>query len=359
MNFIILNSAKQWGGNENWIALAAASLSELKHTVVIAYRSQQVGMHFPGIKIKLPFYSEVDIITIYRLIKLIKRYQIDIVIATKQKEYFIGGVLKRLCHVPNILRLGIVRPLDNAWSKKLLYHKWNDGIIVNARAIKETLLQSSFIHPDRIGMIYNGVDTTAIEKKSEQFEYKKPFSFLIVTSGMLIKRKGFDILLRAFAVFKQSIGHNDTGLLIVGTGEEQQHLQRLSRDLGIDKYTIFTGYQPNPFPYLKKGDCFVLMSENEGISNALLEAMALKLPVISALSGGITEVINDGENGFIINRNDEKTLVNRMHQLQRDFNQRQIMGEKAFQTIQNQFSLDRMGGEIIEFCSEILSDRKK
>jgi glycosyltransferase involved in cell wall biosynthesis len=356
MNFLILNSAKQWGGNENWIALLTTALSKLQHKVVIAYRSQKAGARFSATKIQLPFYSEADIITIYRLFRLIRRHRIDVIIATKQKEYFIGGLLGRLCHIPNILRLGIVRPLANSWSKKFIYEKWCDGIIVNALAIKETLLQSPFIQPAKICTVYNGVDIERIEKQSQQFSYKKPFSFMVISSGMLIKRKRFDKLLHAFALFKQATGSGDVGLLVLGAGEQLENLQALSRKLAIDGCTIFQGYQPNPFPYIKQGDCFVLMSENEGISNAMLEAMALKLPVISALSGGVAEVVKDGDNGFIINRESATELANRLQLLYGETVLRQKMGAKAYQTIQKQFSMDRMAQKISAFCSEIRPD---
>jgi glycosyltransferase involved in cell wall biosynthesis len=359
MNFLFLNSAKQWGGNENWIALASTALSELNHTSVIAYRSQQVGARFPGTKIKLPFYSEMDIITLFSLLKILRKYRVDVIISTKQKDYFLGGLTAKIYKIPNIIRLGIVRPLNNSWSKKLLYDKLCDGIIVNARRIKETLLQSSFVQPNKICLVYNGVNITTIVEKSEQFTIKKPSPFLIVTSGMLIKRKGFDYLLTAFARFLHTHTIRNAGLLILGSGEEQENLRRLSRNLGIDRYTIFQGYQQNPFPYLKQGDCFVITSENEGLANALLEAMALGIPVITTPSGGVTEVIKDGENGYIVNREDVPALVNRIQQLYTQIELRRNLAQKAYQTIQKQFSPSVMANKIIDFCSEILISRKK
>ena len=353
MTFLFLNSAKQWGGNENWIAVTANALVKSNHNVIIAYRAEQVGIRFAGEKIKLPFFSEADIITIIRLFILIKRYRVNIIISTKQKEYFIGGLLSRLTGIRNILRLGIVRRLDNVWSKRLIYDTLADGIIVNAHVIKEILIQSPFIRPEKIYCIYNGIDIADLKKKSEHFLFKKPYSFLIVTSGMLIKRKGFDLLLRAFAAFKHSDQGKDSGLLLLGHGEEKKNLKRLSRELAISGATIFQDYQENPFPFLKESDCFVLLSENEGISNALLEAMALQIPVITAPSGGITEIIEDGVNGFVVNRDDEINLINRLKQLKLQPELGRMLGRNASRTINEQFSTDRMARQIINFCTEI------
>lgn len=352
MTFLFLNSARQWGGNENWILLAADALRAHNQRVIIAYRSEQVGSRYSKEKIKLPFYSEVDVITLLRLFKLIKYQHVDIIISTKQKEYFIGGFLARFCGIKNILRLGIVRRLQNTWSKRLIYDRLCDGIIVNARTIKEVLCESSFIKPGKIIPIYNGVDIRDLHKKSEQIFFKKSFSFLIVSSGMLIKRKGFDLLLRAFAAFKHSPDGKDAGLLLLGDGEERENLQRLSRELQIDRVTVFQRYRENPFPYIKQADCFILLSENEGIPNALIEAMAFRLPVITAPSGGINEIITDGENGFIVKRNDENLLINRLRQLKKDPSLRRRLGGNAYLTVNKQFNTGRMAEQIIQFCEK-------
>jgi glycosyltransferase involved in cell wall biosynthesis len=359
MNLLFLNSAKQWGGNENWVALATAAIDKAGHHTIVAYRSDDIGVRLNGKKIRLPFYSEMDVITFFRLYKIIRNNQIDAIIATKQKDYFLGGILANICRVPNLIRLGIVRPLKNSWSKRLLYDQLCDGIIVNARKIEETLLTSAFIRKDKICMVYNGVDITGIAAKSEQEISKKPFPFLIVSSGMLIKRKGFNFLLTTFARFLKRTNSANAGLLILGSGVELENLQQLSRDLKIDGNIVFQGYQQNPFPYLKQSDCFVMMSENEGISNALLEAMALKIPVITSASGGITEVIRDGVNGFIVDRNDEAGLANRMQQLYQQADLRKRMGEEGYRTILDQFSLETMAGKMIEFCSQMIRRRQK
>ena len=80
--------------------------------------------------------------------------------------------------------------------------------------------------------------------------------------------------------------------------------------------------------------------------------MAFRLPVITAPSGGINEIITDGENGFIVKRNDEDLLINRLRQLKKDPSLRRRLGGNAYLTVNKQFNTGRMAEQIIQFCEK-------
>lgn len=286
MNILFLNSAKSWGGNERWIYLAAHVLAS-DHFVHFAYRKDIVGERFKIPKIKLPFYNEFDLYTLLKLLHIIIKYKIQVLIPTKPKEYFMAGIIAKLCHRKNIIRLGIVRELNNSWIKNLIYHKLADGIIVNARSIKETLLKSSFMQAEKIRVIYNGVNSEEIDRNAAAaIDRKLNFKFLVSTMGQLSKRKAPEMIIRGFADFINLSKASDAGLLIVGRGEKLIELQVLVQKLGIAKNVIFTGFLENPFPYLRLSRVFISTSTNEGISNSLLEAMYLRnVPIATAVGG--------------------------------------------------------------------------
>ena len=139
--------------------------------------------------------------------------------------------------------------------------------------------------------------------------------------GRLAHVKGYDRLIRAFASLAPSSlnfpGASDRNanrrsaplLLLVGDGPERSSLERLARDLGVAGRVIFAGYQADPAPYLAAMNLFVLPSRSEGLSVALLEAMAAGVPVLVTEVGANREVIADGEAGTLLPDDEERWPV--------------------------------------------------
>ncbi len=354
MNFLFLNSARAWGGNEQWTYLAGKALAQ-EHTVVFAYRSKDVGERLPEPQYRLPFLNEGDPITLTKLTQIVRRHRIDVLIPTKRKDYVLAGIVARITGTKNILRLGIVRSLGNQPINRLIYDKLCHGIIVNAQSIRNVLLHSAFMRPEKIRIIYNGVDLAEIRRKVRNEEgFARPFPFTVITMGWLSRRKGVDFLLRGFARFRKSRSDTDRcGLLIVGEGPDERFFRSLAGQLGLSDAVRFWGYRNNPYPILAACDVFALTSLNEGIPNAMLEAMALRKPVIVTRAGGTAEAIRDGENGLLVRFGDEQELANALGLLYERPELRQKLGEQGHLTVLSQFSTERMAREIARFCAEV------
>ena len=140
MNFLFLNSARTWGGNEKWVRLAATSL-QTEHQSYLAYRSPIVGNNIPVKQYMLPFRHEADLSTLASLVRLVYRHKIDVLIPTKRKEYVLAGIVSMICGCSNILRLGIVRDLSGKPFQAFVFNRLADGVIVNAEPVKEKLLE--------------------------------------------------------------------------------------------------------------------------------------------------------------------------------------------------------------------------
>ena len=110
MKYLFLNSARRWGGNERWTALAAQGLA-VRNEVFFAYRKMEIGSRFDVPKYRLPFWNELDMLSISRLIFLIKKHHIDILIPTKRKDYVLAGFAAKAMGKKNVLRLGIERSI--------------------------------------------------------------------------------------------------------------------------------------------------------------------------------------------------------------------------------------------------------
>jgi len=132
----------------------------------------------------------------------------------------------------------------------------------------------------------------------------------IVAVGRLEPQKNYGLLLEAFALYC-NMYPLQCKLTIYGKGYMLAELERRAIDLNIDKKVIFAGFEPNVMEKIKNSNLFVLSSDYEGISNSLLEAMAIGLPVISTDCpiGGSKELISPGENGILVPVGDAKALA--------------------------------------------------
>jgi len=132
----------------------------------------------------------------------------------------------------------------------------------------------------------------------------------ILFVGNLIFAKGVDILLEAFALIEKE--YSDIGLVYVGDGEEESRLINRSSELGVNKKVMFFGrVEYNLIPSIMHySDILILPSREEGVGRVILEAMAMKLPVIASNVGGIPLVIESQKDGILFEPGDVHELKN-------------------------------------------------
>jgi len=142
--------------------------------------------------------------------------------------------------------------------------------------------------------------------------YKGERKKTIVAVGRLIPVKNYPLLIRAFAMLHSE--YPDYQLQIFGQGEELEKLQELTKQLDVQRDVCFCGFTENVLEQIKTAGMYVLSSDYEGVSNSLLEAMALGVPVIATDCpiGGATSLIQNGENGLLIPVGDENSLYESM-----------------------------------------------
>ncbi len=353
MKILFMNSALAWGGNEQWVNLAATALGR-EIPVSLAYRDETVGGRIAVPSIRLPFRHEADVETIFKLISFVRANGIDTLIPTKRKDYVIAGIVARVCGCLNVLRLGIVRDLKHSPVQSFIFNVLADGVIVNAVPIRDKLLESGFRKPDAVRVIHNGLQEEEIGRLARKKPVNPPFGFTVAAMGELSPRKGFDMLIRGFARFLSLRDIRDCGLLIIGEGDMKNDLEHLARSLGIGRHVIFTGFQKNPYPFLAASRVFVMTSRNEGISNAMLEAALLDNAIVSTrTAGGVRSVISDGDNGFLVDYGDEEKLAAVLHRLHAKPALLDRLSLEARQTVTGMFSMQRMTREIMSFCSSL------
>lgn len=193
--------------------------------------------------------------------------------------------------------------------------------------------------------IPNAVDIEAIdkalaEKTPNVLEIQKRLSgkTVIGTVARLSHEKGVDVLLKAFAVVQKTVP--DAQLLIVGDGQQKNYLQNLASELGIEHACTWLGRLPWSEAMGSMGlmDIVVVPSRFEGFGLTAIEAMACKKPVVASRVDGLAEVIEDGENGFLVKSEDVDGFAEKIVDLLRDEERRRKMGMMARKHVEEKYS---------------------
>ncbi len=283
------------GGAERVVSNLSLLLPE-KYRVYIIVHSAEINYPYRGVLLDLKEghrrnisgKAKVLLMRIIKLRKIKKKYGLDVVISFMEGPNFVnilsGGRSKTVISVRN----NITDSYRDFYGRiyrillRFLYPRV-DSIVVLTGLLREQLELEYGIDKSLIEIIPNPVNIEKIEKKKEEelpAEYRDIFKKpVIINMGRLEIQKGQDLLLQAFKLVKREV--KDAVLVIIGMGEREKELKELAYSLDIADSVFFTGFEKNPFKFLGRARVFVFSSHYEGFANALVEAMACALPVVT------------------------------------------------------------------------------
>ncbi len=198
-----------------------------------------------------------------------------------------------------------LRSENFSFLKKFIISKFYnkaDKIIVVSAEIANEFIKHYQVQPEKITIIYNPIDINEIcsQINSDSVVMSKVSAPNLIAVGRLEGAKRFDRLLNIICLAKEKLPR--IKLFIAGRGTLEVDLMRLSKELGIEDNVVFLGFRKDIFSLIASADIFILTSDYEGFPMVLLEAMVCKTPIISSNFKGANELIKDGENGFLINK---------------------------------------------------------
>jgi len=219
--------------------------------------------------------------------------------------------------------------------------------------------RQSGMSESRFRVIPNGVDLTQFRPDPEERSAQRqqmgagPKTFVVGSVNRFDRVKDQVTLLRAAdAVAGRGV---DLRLVVVGDGPLRSQLEQTAKDLpNLAGRAVFPGMVQKVRSWLNSFDAFVLPSLSEGMSNTLLEAMAVGLPPVATRVGGNVEVIEEGRCGLFFAPRDEAQLAAHLSELARNEELRHSLGSRARQRIESQFSLTRMMNDYKNLYCELL-----
>jgi glycosyltransferase involved in cell wall biosynthesis len=296
--------------------------------------------------------------------RALRRARIDVVHGYQWRPALVGALAGRLAGVP--LRLASKRSLtgEDRQAERAWRHiaRQVDTVIVNAAALRVEGEERGM--RCRWALLQNGVDTDHFRlappdpgaRAALGLDPQRP---VVGTIGRLEDRKGHDQLLRAAGTMLAGGNGRRPQIVIVGDGPLREKLQAQAHSLGVAHSVRFVGTVADVRPSLAAMDVFVLPSHAEGMSNALMEAMAAARPVVATAVGGNTEVVVDGKTGVLIPPADPAAIADAIAALLRDPERAAGLGAAAREFVTRRFGARARVAELEHLYEERLALRRR
>ena len=294
--------------------------------------------------------------------RIIKQLKPDIVYAHSSK----AGALARIADL-GLKNKVIYNPHGWAFnmqqsSKKKEMYKWVekisayfcDKIVCISDAEKESALREKICKPSKLQVIYNGIDLEAIKNTipKTKAELNIPEdAFVVGMVGRLSKQKAPDVFVKAAKLIKDKIPN--AYFLMVGDGELRGQVEEMIHKFDLDSSFLITGWVDNPTSYMKVMDVGCLLSRWEGFGLVLPEYMACGLPIIATNVDAIPNIVKDGVNGMLINKDSFVGAQKVCTRLNSDTELKDRIIASAKSMVKNKFGAKRVAKESIELYKNL------
>lgn len=215
------------------------------------------------------------------------------------------------------------------------YHAGWSVPVALSQEVQQTIVEFYNLPKTSVPVVMNGIDMSRCTPKKD-YAMGNPWRFVHV--GRLDTPKNQERLLRAFRMILDT--HPQAHLTLVGDGALREHLEAVTRELGLEQAVFFAGMQENVRPFLEEADIFVLTSDYEGIPMTILEAIGTGLPIVSTAVGGVPDVVENEKTGLLVPP-EEAAVANACLRLAEDASLRQMLGKAALSG-SNRFSSQAM-----------------
>lgn len=303
-----------------------------------------------------------------RIRSLIREHRIDIVHTFHETSDLWGGLLAKASGCPVLVSsrrdMGFLRSTKHEIGYRILNPHF-DKVLAVSEQVRQRCIEVDGLSPAKVVTIHNGIDLARVDEEQADRLCRSGLGIsddapLITTVGNIRRVKGLEALIGAAErVCRQ---HPNAMFLVVGESPEKDYFEELRQLVEVRRLTCnvrFAGTREDVFAILKVSDIFCLPSRTEGFSNALIEAMACRLPCVVSNVGGNGEAIRDGENGYLTPPDNSGIMADRILQLLQFPSKARELGRMARRTVEEQFTFDAMIGKLITIYDELLGSGQK
>lgn len=346
-----------WGGAERAVTLLLSGLAERGHRVTLYCNDPRVATPAAALGVPAvlePLGGDIAVHHALRFARALRRDRPDALIVGTFKKLWLAALAARLARVPRVVaRIGLETDTPRNAKYRLVLVRWVDDIVLTASAARQAYVSAlPGFDPARLRVVYGAVRARppALDRAAARRALGVPEDVALIGAvARLARQKRFDRLLRVLALLPPTVQ-----CVLAGDGEERRDLEALAQTLGLGGRVRFLGRRDDVGDILAALDLFVLTSDREGLSNAMLEALAAGVPVVSTPVSGARDALDAPPGAIapgVIVSFDEREIAAAVSHLLADRERLRAMGRAATARARERFDYQRM----LEAWEELLA----
>jgi glycosyltransferase involved in cell wall biosynthesis len=358
MKIVHLDAHVPWRGGEQQVVYLSRFLYEHGYDSLVVcpphsalyQRAREAGVPTRALRMR----HEADLVAAWQLGYALRRQQVDILHMHTPHAHTIGVLACLLA--PKVRKVVSRRvdfpPIRNLFSR-WKYLRPEVQYLAVSEAVRQVLIDSG-IPPHRVQTVYSGVDLRRFDEVPQAPSLFPTGMRVVGTVGHLAGHKGHRYLLDATRYLLQS--EPQVRVVIAGDGALRTTLQAQAASLGIADRVCLTGFRHDILGLMQRFEVFVFPSYLEGLGTAMLDAMALRKPVVATRAGGILEVVQDGVTGLLVRPRDPEALAQAVLYLLRRPEQARAFGEAGRKRVEQYFTAEQMAVQTLHVYRRLLDD---
>lgn len=363
MKVLQLSSEKSWRGGEQQIAYLISYLRSQGVEVVVCSRKDSAFSAWcrkNEVKYyELGFKNGLDFTTARRIKKIARQEKVNLINAHSGKSHSLVYWACRMgLKISVVVHRRVDFPLKTRGISLAKYNLAQVRAIVCVSQAIASMVKSAVKNPDRVKTIHSGINPDRFSHNPatgylhEKFQISKDKP-LIANVSALSPHKDYPTFLKVVheIVKRGAFCH----FLIVGDGPDADEIKAMAHKMKLDSHLTFTGFRDDVPQIFREISLFLITSKTEGLGTTVIDALFNKIPVVATRAGGIPELVEDGNQGFLCPIGDYKCLAYRVSELLDSPPMRDEMAQRAFEKSKH-FTSDKMGEKVLAIYREILSE---
>lgn len=360
------------GGAEGVLWRITQGLPKERYRCSIAtfasYADRVAADRFPCAVYRFPIERTYDLHALWtalRLGRLIRAERVSIVHTFFPTADLFGGLIARLSGCPIV----ISSRRDMGFQRTALHraaYRLAGGLFDQVHAVGEQVrqyhIQQDGLKPGKVVTLYNGVDLAAIDGAPPGSQLRElageKASQVVLCVANIRPVKAMEVLVETAAIVRRALP--GVRFVVAGAVQDTEYMRRvadLAARLGVSEQVLFVGQRADVIPMLKGCDLFFLPSRSEGLSNALLEAMACRRPCVVTDVGGNRELVADGRSGYLVPDGDPAAAARRVIGVLADPAAAAAMGREGRRTVEERFTAQGMIYRLTALYEDLLAKR--
>jgi glycosyltransferase involved in cell wall biosynthesis len=347
-----IDTARTWRGGQNQVLLTVNALRALGHrAALVAHPGGELRRRAAeGLElIPIAPRTEMDLTAAWRLARLMKRIEPDVIHAHDPHGVAMAALALSLgsAPAPNGRPALLASRRVDFHLKGNSFSRWKYRqvacFIAASEAIRRMLVADG-VPAERTVTVHEGIDVEhvlAAPVVDVHETFFLPHGAPVVGNvAALVPHKGQRYLIEAAHLVVRRVP--DARFIVLGEGELRDHLERLVREHNLEKHVLLPGFRTDVLGCIKSFDLFVMSSVTEGLGTSLIDAMAASRPIDATRAGGIPEIVEDGETGWLVPPRDARALADAIVRALGDPSLRQRAADAGFRRVNSLFTVDRM-----------------